>query len=83
MIFANISCVTMALSFHFPELMMMKPIVEQPPSTREPVPMQATLFKTGEMTFPHVVCFLIFKTLCICVTFRFILALKTAPRTQT
>lgn len=56
----NISRVTMVLSFHFPELMMMKPIAEQPPSMREPVPMPGTLFKTGEMTFQHAVCFLIF-----------------------
>ncbi|ELK02529.1 hypothetical protein PAL_GLEAN10022422 [Pteropus alecto] len=35
------------------ELMMMIPIVEQLLSTLEPVPMLATLFKTGEMIFQH------------------------------
>lgn len=56
----SISSVTLALSFHFPELMMMIPTVEQPPSMLEPVPTLATLFKTGEMTFQHAVCFIIF-----------------------
>lgn len=61
MVSVNISCVILDLSFHFSELTMMRPIVEQPPSMLEPVPMLATLFKTGEMTFQHAVCCIIFQ----------------------
>lgn len=67
----------LALSFHFLELMMMIPTVEQPPSMREPVPMLATLSKAGEMTSQHAVCFLSFYVLCTLVNFRLILVLKT------
>lgn len=78
----NISAVILALSFHFLELMMMIPIVEQLPSTLEPVLMLATLFKTGETTFQHAVCFLIFYALCAFVNFRLILVLRISPNTH-
>lgn len=55
-VYVGICCMNLAPSFHFPELMMMKPIVGQPPSMPEPVLMLATPFKTGERTSQHAVC---------------------------
>lgn len=82
MVSVSISYVILALSFHFLELMMMKPIVEQPLSMLEPVLMLATLFKTGEMTFQHAVCFFISQALCTFANFGLTLELKTHCTTK-
>lgn len=79
---ASILDVTLALSFRFPEPMMMIPIVGQPPSMLEPVPMLATPFKTGEMTSQHAVWFLIFLSPVYFVSVKLILVFRTSLCTQ-